>query len=141
MIDIENIIFNEVATQVEASYSNASIYGDVVEVPSSFPCVTMQEIDNSVYEKSSDSSALENHARISYEFNIYSNLDSGKKSQAKNIQSIIDSVMEGFNLTRTFCSPMPNQDRTIYRITSRYDGIVAKGVENNGVIDYTIYRK
>ena len=141
MIDIENKIFNDIATQVQLYFSDASIYSDAIDVPASFPCVTIQEIDNSVYERSSDSSALENHARLTYEFNIYSNLQSGKKSQAKDIQGIIDSVMEDFNFTRTFCSPMPNQDRTIYRIVSRYDGIVAKGVENNGNTRYTIYRK
>ena len=141
MIDIENKIFNGVATEVQVYFSNAAIYSDAVDVPASFPCVTIQEVSNIVHAKSSDSSALENHAKIKYEFNIYTNLDSGKKSQAKDIQSIIDSVMEGYNFTRTFCSPMPNQDRTIYRIVSRYDGIVSKGVENGNNIDYTIYRK
>ena len=141
MIDIENKVFNEIVTQVQYYFNDASVYSEAIDVPSSFPCVTMEETSNMVYAKSSDSSALENHARITYEFNIYSNLESGKKSQAKDIQSIIDSVMEGYNFTRTFCSPMPNQDRTIYRIVSRYDGIVAKGVENGSNIDYTIYRK
>ena len=141
MIDIENKVFNDVAQAVVGTYTDASIYSEAVDVPSSFPCVTLEEISNKVYRKSSDSSALENHAIITYEFNVYSNLDSGKKTQAKDIQKIIDGIMEGFNFTRTLCMPMPNQDRTIYRIVARYEGIVSKGVENATDIDYTIYRK
>lgn len=141
MIDIENKIFNDIATAVQAQFAGAVVYSEAIDVPSGFPCVSMEEISNIVYKKSSDSSALENHARIGYEFNIYTNLESGKKTQAKQIRDIIDNTMSNYNFTRLMSQPMPNIDRTIFRIVVRYEGIVSKGVENGNDIVYTIYRK
>jgi len=141
MIDIENKIFNDIATAIQAQFSSAVVYSEAVDVPSSFPCVTIEEMSNIVYKPSSDSSALENHARITYQFNIYSNLESGKKTQAKQIRDIIDNTMSNYNFTRIMAEPMPNIDRTIFRIVARYEGIASKGVENGNDIVYTIYRK
>lgn len=141
MIDIENKIFNDIANAIQSEISNAVIYSEQIDVPSSFPCISMEEIANIIYKKSSDSSALENHARVSYEFNIYTNLESGKKTQAKQIRDIIDSIMSSYNFTRIMAQPMPNIDRTIFRIVSRYEGIVQQGVEKDDDIVYTIYRK
>lgn len=141
MIDIENKIFNDIATVIQGQINECVVYSEPVDVPSSFPCVTMEEIVNSVYKRSSDSSALENHARVSYEFNIYTNLESGKKTQAKQIRDIIDNTMSAYNFTRLMSQPMPNVDRTICRIISRYEGIVQQGVEKDEDIVYTIYRQ
>lgn len=141
MIDIENYMFDSVVTAVTSSYPTCTYYSVSTESPSSFPCITMEEMDNEVYQRSMDSSDLENHARVSYEINVYSNIDEGKKSQAKAIAQIIDSVMQSNNFVREFYSPMPNIDVTIYRITLRYSGIVSKGVESGQNIVYHIYRK
>lgn len=141
MIDIENKIFNDIANAIQAEIQSAVVYSEAIDVPSGFPCVSMEELSNNVYKQSSDSSALENHATITYEFNIYSNLESGKKTQAKQIRDIIDNIMSGYNFTRILSQPMPNIDRTIYRIVSRYTGIVKQGVEKGNDIVYTIYRK
>lgn len=141
MIDIENYIFDKVATAVTTVYSNCAYYSVETDTPSSFPCITMEQSQNEVYQESMDSSDMENHARITYEFNVYSNLDNGKKAQAKAIADIIDKTMKDNNFIREFYSPMPNIDRTIYRIILRYSGIVAKGVENGDNILYHIYRQ
>lgn len=141
MIDIENCIFDKVVSAVLAQYPTCSYYSVATESPSTFPCITMEEVDNAVLQETMDSSALENHARISYEINIYTNIDEGKKAQAKSIFSIVDNIMQANNFVREFYAPMPNYDITIYRITIRYSGIVAKGVENGDNILYHIYRK
>lgn len=141
MIDIENYMFDSVINAVLAEYPGCSYYSVATETPTIFPCITMEEVNNEIYQDSMDSSALENHARISYEINIYTNIDEGKKAQAKNICQIIDNVMQSNNFIREFYSPMPNIDITIYRITLRYSGIVAKGVESGENILYHIYRQ
>ena len=136
MIDIENVIFTELATAIRTAYSGASVYGEYVEVPASFPCVTIVEADNRVMERTRDLSGIEHYAEVMYEINIYTNDANGKKSKAKAIAQIVDSVMSGRLFTRTFRGQTPNIDRTIYRITMRYKGVVS---ENYGTAEEALY--
>ena len=139
MIDVENIIFTAVATAVRAAYSGASIYGEYVEVPASFPCVSVVEADTRVYERTRDLSGIEHHAELMYEINIYTNDSNGKKSKAKAIAQIVDNVMSGMLFTRTFRGQTPNIDRSIYRITLRYKGVIGEGILQNGSIVHAMY--
>lgn len=136
MIDIENIIFTEVATAVRAAYSGASVYGEYVETPASFPCVTVVEADNSVLQSARDLSGVEHYAQIMYEINVYTNDGTGKKSKAKDIARVIDDVMTARLFTRTFRGQTPNIDRTVYRITMRYSAVVS---ENLGDTQNAVY--
>lgn len=133
MIDIENIIFTKLAQPLRESYSGISVYGEFVEVPASFPCVTIVEADNKVYEPTRDLSGVEHHALVMYEINVYSNKVNVKKSEAKEISNMIDDLMTDMLFTRTFRGQTPNIDRTIYRITLRYQGVVREAVEKDGV--------
>ena len=136
MIDVENIIFTELATALRTAYSGVSVYGEFVEIPASFPCVTIVEADNQVYKPSRDLSGVEHHAKVMYEINVYSNKANGKKSEAKAISNMIDGMMTNMLFTRTFRGQTPNIDRTIYRITMRYEGVVREGI-NEG--DKTVF--
>ena len=80
MIDIENVIFTTIAQKVRSEFQEASVYGEYVEVPASFPCVTIVEADNKVYERTRDLDGIEHYAQVMYEVNIYSNKQAGKKS-------------------------------------------------------------
>lgn len=139
MIDIENIVFTNVATALRTAFSGISVYGEFVEVPASFPCVTIVEADNKVYERTRDLDGVEHYAEIMYEINIYTNNGNGKKTMAKSIAQEIDTVMSGMLFTRTFRGQTPNIDRTIYRITMRYSGVVREGIETNGTIIHTMH--
>ena len=84
MIDIENIVFTNVATALRTAFSGISVYGEFVEVPASFPCVTIVEADNKVYERTRDLNGVEHYAEIMYEINIYTNNGNGKKKRHQN---------------------------------------------------------
>ena len=134
MIDIENEIFNEVSKRVRKKFPKIFMTGEYVKSPSSFPCVSLVEMDNSTYEDSQTSEGGENHATVMYEVNIYSNKTTGKKAECKAIASLIDDVLMGMNFTRIMLEPMLNQnDVTIYRMLGRYRAIVSK--------NKTIYRR
>lgn len=133
MIDIENIVFTRIADAVRAEYPGASVYGEYVETPAAFPCVTIVEADNAVYERTRDLDGIEHHARVMYEINIYTNDSQGKKTKAKSIASVIDDKMAEILFTRIFRGQTPNIDRSIYRITMRYQAVVREAVEKNGV--------
>ena len=127
MIDIENDIFNTVATEVRAKYPNIYMVGEYVKTPSKFPCVSLMEMDNQSYQRTEDSGNSENHASVMYEVNIYSNKTVGKKSECKEIAAVIDEQMLALGFARTMLQPIPNlEDATIYRMVGRYSAIISK---------------
>lgn len=142
MIDIENHILNTVFNAVQASFPAASCYGEYVSVPASFPCVTLYESDSQTYTPSNDEQLHEHQAIVTYECNVYSDLVSGKKAQAKAIVDIVDNAMQSMKFVRTMRSQIPNMDRTIYRVTLRYEAIVGEPIdESDGNITYQMYRR
>ena len=127
MIDIENELFTLIATELRATYDGIFVSGEYVSQPSRFPAVSFVEMDNSVYQPGRDSSGIENFANVMYQVDVYSNLNKGKKAQAKEIVNTIDTQMAMHGFTRTFLNPIPNMDdATIYRITARYQAVVGK---------------
>lgn len=125
MIDIENEVFNDVSNALRAIYQDdISLYGEYVEIPSSFPCVSLVEDDNSEIAENKTLARLpETACQLMYTANAYSNLATGKKTQAKEIMKIIDERMHDMGFTRTMQQQLPNVDRTIYRVTARYTKI------------------
>lgn len=127
MIDIENELFSVVAAEVRKKFPGVYLTGEYVSKPPKFPCVSMVEISNVIYEKTVDSASNENHVIVTYEINIYSNKDTGKKAECKAIQKVVDEKMLGFGFGRIMSEPVPNLlDATVYRLLSRYRGIVDK---------------
>lgn len=127
MINIENEIFDTVSKTVRKEYPNIYLTGEYVKSPPSFPAGSIVEMDNTVYSSTQTSEGDENHARLMYEVNVYSNKTKGKKTECKEIISLIDKEMTAFGFTRTMLQPIPNMDdATIYRMIARYKAIVSK---------------
>ena len=134
MINVESEIFNVIATAVRTAYPGAYVVGEYVKSPARFPCVSIEESDNTMYDNTQTSNNLENHASVTYEVNIYSNKSSGKKSECKAIASLIDNEFATLGFSRTMLQPIPNfEDATIYRIVGRFMGVVSK--------DKIVYRR
>lgn len=127
MIDIESEIFSIVSKATREKYPKIYMTGEYVKSPPSFPCVSLIETDNQIYRNTRDSGAIENHAQVLYEVNVYSNKSSGKKTECKAIIAFIDKKMEVLGFTRTLMNPVPNEeDATVYRMVARYRAIVSK---------------
>ena len=130
MIDIENEIFNEVSKKVREKFPDIYMTGEYVKSPSSFPCASLIEVDNSTFSDTMTTSG-ESHAVLMYELNVYSNKTKGKKAECKEIVALIDEILMGLNFTRIMLEPVPNQnDATIYRMFGRYRAVVSK---NNSI--------
>ena len=128
MIDLENDIFSAVAAELRSNYSGISVYGEYVETPARFPCVTIVESDNRVLTRMRTES-IENAVSSMFEINIYSNKATGKKAEAKAIADTADAVMTSIGYTRTFREQVPNlKDATIYRIVCRYEAVIDKNL-------------
>ena len=126
MIDIENEVFDKVAKRVREQFPNIFMVGEYVKSPSSFPAVSLMEMDNSIRESTVDSGSNENHANVMYEVNVYSNKTTGKKSECKAIVALIDQEMSAMGFVRSTLTPVPNEyDSTIYRMVGRYRATVS----------------
>lgn len=139
MIDVENVIYTKLANAIRAAFNGISVYGEYIETPAKFPCVTIVEADNRVLERTRDLSGVEHYARVMYEINVYSNKKDSKKTEAKEISNMIDSLMSDMLFTRTFRGQTPNIDRTIYRITLRYIAVISENVGSGDDIIHVMH--
>lgn len=122
MIDIETEVFAYVAERLRSQYTNIYVASVKKRFPSSFPAVQIVEMSNTVATDTSDSGNNENHADLMYEINVYSNLTSGAKKQAKEIMSFVDDKFNELGFVRQLCEPIDNGDTSIYRYVARYVG-------------------
>ena len=133
MIDISNQVYTLVKNALntyDSSIGTSSVY---TNTPSVYPFVSVEEIDNMVDIDTSDSCALENHAEIQYEINIYAK-DPLKRSKAYEILQVVDTLLGSYNFTRRSKNDFQEgNNETIYRIILRYTALVSK--------DHTIYRR
>ncbi len=132
MIDIENIVFSTVATALRSEFSGIFVSGETVAAPPVFPAATLVEMDDSVYEKTMDSTRTENHALKLYQADTYSNKASGRKSECKKIMAEIDAQMTAMGFVRVGNSPGVDQSN-YYRQIARYRGVVSR--------DNLVYRR
>lgn len=138
MIDIEDDIFDEVSEKVYAAFEKKCpdllMMSEYVKSPSSFPFISLVEIDNATFRNTQSTDGNENHVAVTYELNVYSNKTSGKKAECKALAGFIDEILLNMNFTRTMLEPVPNQDEaTIYRMLGRYRAVISK--------NKTIYRR
>lgn len=135
MIDIEQEVFNRVAVALRAEFHGIYVVGETVDtVNEKFPAVSIVEKSSTVDKTAIDSGNIENYVDLMYEVNVYSNLQSGKKQQAKKIIRFINDIFEQMGFVRIICYPIDNLAKpSIYRIFARYEGKADK--------DKNIYRK
>lgn len=142
MIDIENKVLSVVREAVLAEYPNASVYGEYIDVPESFPCVTVTEDTNYTYVYSKDEQLMEHHAEVQYAVNVYSNLQTGAKLEVRKIMGIADNAMQSMKFWRTMSRQIPNVDRSIYRMIARYRAVVGEPtVDEQGNLVFQMYQK
>jgi hypothetical protein len=126
LIDLENEVFNTIATALRVAYPKIYVTGEYVASPPKFPAVSIVEADNRVVQNMR-TLHIENAANVMYEVNVYSNKTAGKKSEAKAITAVLDQEFARIGFTRTMMNQVPNlNDATIYRIVCRYEAIVDK---------------
>lgn len=140
MIDVEHIVFDTVYNAVSTAHPTATITSVPVEEFASFPTVTLMEIDNRTYSKSLDEANHEHHATITYEANVYTDNQVGRKTEAKAILDTVDMTMQSMGFVRTLTTALPTVDRTLYRLYARYRVIVAEGETIGDDTVYQTYR-
>lgn len=131
MIDYQNEIFTNVATDVRYRHEGAVVIGEYTRSPSKFPTVTLDEIENVTVDSLEDSTPEEKYSGLGYRLQVFSNKTGGKKAEARAIFATADQAMRRMGFRRITYSPTPEiYDSTIYSITATYEAIV----DVNGVI-------
>lgn len=134
MIDYQNEIFTGVATAVRAAHEGVTMTGEYVRKPSSFPAVTLDEIENVTVPRLLDSSREDRFSGLGYRLQVFSNKIGGKKAEARAIFATADKVLLGYGFHRVTYSTTPEiYDSTIYSIQATYEAIVD--------VDGVIYRR
>ena len=131
MIDYQNETFTAVATAVRSNHDGATVSVEYTRKPSTFPTVTLDEIENVTVENLVDSSREEKFVGLAYRLQVFSNKIGGKKAEAREIFATADSVMRGMGFKRISYTTTPEiYESTIYSITATYEAII----DANGVV-------
>lgn len=141
MIDIENKVLSVVREAVLAKYPTASVYGEYVETPESFPCVTVVEDTNYTYVYTKDEQLMEHQCEVQYSVNVYSDKQTGAKLEARAILAVADEAMQNMKFWRTMSRQVPNVDRTIYRVIARYRAVIGEPTQVGYDLVYKIYQR
>ena len=123
MIDKSNEIFNAVAEDLRSLYTGIQVKGEYVGTPAKFPCVTIDEISN--IPSHMDSAAQNKYAEVVYRVQVFSNLEQGKRREAREIYAAVDRVLMGLGLfAKSFTTTPAIYNSEIYSITATFEGII-----------------
>lgn len=129
MIDFSNEIFNAVAADLRSLYMNIRVVGEFVNSPTSFPTVTIDEIRNT--PEHLDSANYNKYARIVYRVQVFSNLEGGKRAQAREIYGAVDRKMQSMGFfCKTYTTTPAVYNAEVYSITATYEAVI----DRNGVV-------
>ena len=121
MIDIENEVFTRLAKPLRGRYPGIFVSGEYVRAPATFPHVSIVQSDSYAPAERGDTGITEKYSVVTFDVDVYSNLQTGKKSQCKAIMNTIDALLYAMNFRRLVLTPVPNlEDATIYRLTAQY---------------------
>ena len=128
MTNIFNEMFTDIANPVRTAFPGTFVTGERVPVPAKFPCVAVIEADNYEDRRSIDNSGVERLTVLMYEITVFSNKQTGKRSQCIEILDLIDGIMKRKNASRIArVEGYFDSESTIYTIQARYrlktDGI------------------
>lgn len=125
MIDKSNEIFTLLAKGLRDKYSNITVLGENVDVPSKFPCVTFDETLN--IPTHLDTSVINKFARVQYRVQVFSNKESGKRAEAREIYKTVDEILQSVGLLCTSFITTPTiYNSSIYQITAIHSGTLDK---------------
>lgn len=124
MIDRSNEVFNTVAKDLRSLYSDIQVIGEYVEIPSRFPTVTLDEIQNVPVHL--DSGTVNKYARVVYRCQVFCN-GTGKRQKAREIYDTLDKTLMGLGLfARSYTTTPAIYNSEIYCITATYEGVVGE---------------
>lgn len=121
MIDKFNELYTNIATAVRTAHTGAFVTGERIPAPEKFPCVAIIEADRYEDQMSVDNSLTEKLVVMMLEVNIFSNKQTGKRSECVGILSTVTDTFKSKNgrmLSKV--EGYFDQKCTIYMIQARF---------------------
>ena len=128
MIDYSNEIFSAVATDLRSAYKGVKVVGEYVSSPTTFPTVTIDEIQN--IPAHLDSAGLPKYAEVVYRVQIFCN-GTGKRAKAREIYGTVFERLSMMGLVSVSYTTTPAvYNSEVYCITGTFRGVI----DRDGVI-------
>jgi hypothetical protein len=141
MIDIQSKIVDTIYNAVISSYPGADISTGFVEQTAIFPCVVVEEIENTPVRRTDTEDCAENFTRLTYEVSVYTDDKDHAKTEGKRIISIVDDALQALKFRRIRMNKPLNISRTIFRQYGRWEVIVGKPIVDGNDLIYQFYRR
>lgn len=120
MIDIYNRVFGIVYLAAKGVDAQASVLDSYTSAPPTFPCVTVQEVNNITTEHPIGTRNTEKFARITYQIEVFTVGDK-RRSESRGIMAAISDALVSLGFERDFMASTPNYaDANVYRLTARF---------------------
>ena len=120
MIEIEAKVYSPIATALQLQYSGIYTTSEPSPTPSKPLVASIVQMDSYVNPRDMDNTLKETFATVMFQVDVYSNKQTGKKSQCKEVMGVIDDMFRNMNFTRESLIPVPMEDSGYYRLTARY---------------------
>lgn len=143
MIDIESKIVDTIFNAVKDSsaYPDADVTTGFDETTATFPCVVIEEVNNSPYRRMDTDDCAENYTRLTYEVSVYTDNMNSAKTTGKDILKIVDNALQGLKFRRIHKNKPLNIARTVFRQYGRWEVIVSKPIIRGDDTVYQFYRR
>ena len=119
MIEIESKIYSPVATALKNEFSSIYVTSEPALIPTEPLTVSIVQQDSYSSPRKQDNSLKEKYAIVMFQVDVYSNKQSGKRTECKKVMAFIDSMFFDLNFMRISLTPIPMGDG-YYRLTARY---------------------
>ena len=120
MIEIESKVYSPIATALKAQYNGIYVTSEPAPTPSKPLAVSIVQQDSYSSARMQDNTLKEKFATVMFQVDVYSNKQTGKKSQCKEVMNVIDKMLFEMNFMRMSLNPIPMEDSGYYRLTARY---------------------
>lgn len=143
MIDIESKIVDTIYNAVKANnaYPDADVTTGFDEKTAVFPCVVIEETNNSPFRSTNTDNCAENYTRLTYEVSVYTNSVNSAKSEGKKILEIVDFALQNLKFRRIHKNKPLNIARTVFRQYGRWEVIVGSPITVGDNTVYQMYRR
>lgn len=120
MIDIEAKVFSPIYEALNTEYSGIYVTSEPTPTPSKPLAVSIVQMDSYSSQRKQDNTLTEKFATVMFQVDVYSNKQTGKRSQCKEVMNFVDELMFKMNFMRLNLTPIPMEDSGYYRLTARY---------------------
>lgn len=130
MIDVENVVINDMTTTLRSeylgTYPKLKIYGEYVDYPESFPCVSLWCEDNYTDPGTREIDNTDEHyVRCAFRTEVIA-VGDDRKAVAKDLADRADEVYRNKGFSRLAMLMYPDTQLNAFRITMRHSGLVQR---------------